>query len=103
MLNQTIVHVAKPENFMLQIQWVVQRKNSASGFVAIDSVEFKFFEECKFTPEQAKPIPTTIPPTTTKAPTTAPPTTTIEPTEPPDCKLWTYENSLLIKIYSQYI
>ena len=58
---------------------MVQRKNSGSGFVAIDSVEFKFFEDCLFAPDQAKPIPTTIPPTT------VPTTTTVEPTEPPDC------------------
>ena len=64
---------------------MIQRKNSGSGFVAIDSVVFKFFEDCKFAPDQAKPIPTTVPPPTTKAPTTVPPTTTVEPTEPPDC------------------
>ena len=77
--------------YLFQIQWVVQRKNSASGFVALDYVEFRLFEGCNFKPDQAKPIPTTIPPTTTKAPTTAPPTTTIEPTEPPDCENLIYD------------
>ena len=64
---------------------MVRRGNSGSGFVAVDAVQFRFLEDCIFNPDQAKPIPTTIPPTTTKPPTTVPPTTTIEPTEPPDC------------------
>ena len=41
--------------------------------MAVDDIEFKRFELCEFTPEDAKPTPTTVPPTT------------VEPTEPPDC------------------
>ena len=84
---------------VFQFQFVVERAKSAKGYVALDDVEFKTFEFCEFTPPNAKPgastippttqttpkPPTTVPPTTTKAPTTLPPTTTIEPTEPPDC------------------
>ena len=57
------------------------RGNSGKGFVAIDDVEFRFIEACVFTPENAKPLPTTVLPTTSVA-------TTIEPTEPPDCKVY---------------
>ena len=60
-------------NGFLQIQFVVGRKESGAGFVAVDDIEFKFIELCEFTPPEAKPV------TTTKAPTT------VEPTEPPDC------------------
>ena len=59
--------------FYLQIQFVVGRKESGKGFVAVDDIEFKFIELCEFTPPEAKPVTTTKPPTT------------IEPTEPPDC------------------
>ena len=57
-----------------QIQFVVGRGKSSKGFVAIDTVEFRYIEACEFAPPEAKPIPTTIPPST------------VEPTEPPDCK-----------------
>ena len=79
---------------------MVERGQNSHGYVAIDDVEFKFWEfECNFMPPDAKPIdPTTIPPTTTtttKGPTSAPPTTTtgppttttVEPTEPDSCKI----------------
>ena len=77
---------------LLQFQFVVQRGNDGEGYVSLDEIDFRQFEECPFQPPDAKPTtttktPTTAPPTTTKPPTTAPPTTTIEPTEPPDCKL----------------
>ena len=49
------------------------RSNKGHGYVAIDYVEFRYLEACAFTPPNAKPVPTTIPPTT------------VEPTEPPDC------------------
>lgn len=82
-----------------QFEFDVERGYSAKGYVAVDDVEFRTFELCEFTPPNAKPgsstippttqttpkPPTTIPPTTTKAPPTSPPTTTIEPTEPPNC------------------
>ena len=60
----------------------MNRGQSGKGFVAIDEVEFRFFEICEFSPPDAKPVPTTAAPTTI-APTTTIPTTTIEPTEPP--------------------
>ena len=59
----------------------MNRGNSGKGFVAIDDVEFRYIEACAFTPNNAKPVPTTVLPTTSIA-------TTIEPTEPPDCKLY---------------
>ena len=57
----------------------MMRSNSAKGYVAIDDVQFHYIEICDFKPPNAKPVPTTVPPTTSVA-------TTIEPTEPPDCK-----------------
>ena len=57
----------------MQFQFVVGRKSSGLGFVAVDDIVFKELELCEFTPPEAKPIPTTVPPTT------------VEPTEPPDC------------------
>ena len=57
----------------MQFQFVVGRKSSGLGFVAVDDIEFKRVELCEFTPPEAKPVPTTVPPTT------------VEPTEPPDC------------------
>ena len=63
-----------------------------------------FEEDCQFTPADAKPGSSTLPPattTTTKGPTTAPPTTTtgppttttVEPTEPPNpCKCSDVDN-----------
>ena len=87
----------------LQFQFSVERGSSGKGYVALDDVVFKMFEECPFTPEDAKPGSSTLPPattTTTKGPTTAPPTTTVgppttttvEPTEPPDCKFFDVDN-----------
>ena len=80
----------------LQFQFVVTRAAKGKGFVAVDEVEFQHFENCPFTPSNAKPTTTIAPPTTTKPPTTVPKsttkapttvlTTTVEPTEPPDCK-----------------
>ena len=72
---------------------MVHRGSNGQGYVSLDDMVFRNYEECSLYPPEAKPTtttktPTTAPPTTTKAPTTAPPTTTIEPTEPPDCKLW---------------
>ena len=57
------------------------RGNSGNGFLAIDDVEFRYIEACEFTPENAKPLPTTTLPTTSVA-------TTLEPTEPPNCKFY---------------
>ena len=76
----------------LQFKFVVQRGKNGEGYVSLDEIDFREFEECPLTPPDAKPTtttkpPTTAPPTTTKAPTTVPLTTTIEPTEPPDCRL----------------
>ena len=63
------------DNILLQFQFVVGRKASGKGFVAVDDIEFKRFEPpCDLTPPEAKPVTTTQPPTT------------VEPTEPPDCK-----------------
>ena len=87
--------------FCAQFQFAVERGTSGKGYVALDDVVFKAFEECIFAPSDAKPGSSTIPPTTTtttKGPTTAPPptttgpptTTTIEPTEGPDCKYNSY-------------
>ncbi len=58
----------------------MQRSNSGNGFVAIDEVEFRYFEECNFAPPEAKPASTTQAPTTSTSLSS-----TIEPTEPPDC------------------
>ena len=57
----------------MQFQFVVGRKSSGLGFVAVDDIVFERLELCEFTPPEAKPVPTTVPPTT------------VEPTEPPDC------------------
>ena len=66
----------------LQFQFVVQRGNSAKGFVALDEVKFRFTEGCQFTPPNANPDLNTAPPITTKAPTTFV-RTTVDTTEPP--------------------
>ena len=88
----------------MQFQFAVERGSSGKGYVAIDDVVFKMFEECPFAPAEAKPGSSTLPPattTTTKGPTTAPPTTTVgppttttvEPTEPPNpCKCFDVDN-----------
>ena len=65
------------------------RSNKGQGYVAIDYVEFRYLEACAFTPPNAKPVPTTIPPTT------------VEPTEPPDCKF--LDIRLQYIVYSVYI
>ena len=57
---------------------MVHRGSNGQGYVSLDDMVFRNFEECPLFPPEAKPT------TTTKTPTTTPPTTTIEPTEPPD-------------------
>ena len=52
-----------------QFEFIVERRKSGKGYVAVDDVEFQPFEVCEFTPPDAKPATTT----------------TIEPTEPPNC------------------
>ena len=54
----------------------MMRSNKGQGYVALDYVEFRYLEACVFTPPNAKPVLTTMQPTT------------VEPTEPPDCKLY---------------
>jgi hypothetical protein len=81
----------------LQFQFIATRAAKCKGSVAVDDVKFEYFENCPFTPSNAKPTTTVPPPTTTKAPTTVPKsttkapttllTTTVEPTEPPDCTI----------------
>ena len=60
---------------------MVSRAASGQGYVAIDDIEFVYIELCELEPPNAKPVPTTLPPTTT---TTT--TSTVEPTEPDSCK-----------------
>ena len=76
-MKQNSIRFTKP---ILQIKFLVQRSNSGNGFVAIDEVQFRTFEDCVFTPPEAKPVSTTQAPTTSLS-------STIEPTEPPSCKL----------------
>ena len=46
---------------------MVKRGNDGEGYVALDEVDFRVYENCPLTPPNAKPT------TTTKTPTTAAP------------------------------